>query len=223
MKMSKIEPHPTDKGKYQSTLDKYGHGKGKGKSKTAIYKHHSKKKKEVEEKATENSDENEDMTPEWENLNWLHPDEENEIPSSLPKAVQGIVGGSEYGPAQRATQRQLVIWSYMGIDRLFTHWGQGVTQDKKWQITRSSNDYMIMEQATTNMMDAHGIRISMSPTLVWGTVMAGAYGPPVVEVVKKADPLRRKGILNRLKRVFRRKKKFVPPIKEGEENGEHIP
>ena len=37
--MSKVEPHPTDKGKFQSTFDDYGHGKGNGKSRNAIYKH----------------------------------------------------------------------------------------------------------------------------------------------------------------------------------------
>ena len=37
--MSKVEPHPFDEGKYQSTFDDYGHGKGNGKSRNAIYKH----------------------------------------------------------------------------------------------------------------------------------------------------------------------------------------
>ena len=37
--MSKVEKHPTDKGKFQSTFDNYGHGKGNGKSRNAIYKH----------------------------------------------------------------------------------------------------------------------------------------------------------------------------------------
>ena len=214
--MSRIEDHPSDEGKYQSTFDSYGHGEGNGKSKTAIYKHYKTFKKKEEEKEEVIVD---DSTPEWENLDWLTPDDEEEVPSSLPKAVQGMVGGSEYGPAQRATQRQIVIWSYMGIDRLFSHWGKGVTQDKSWEITRSSSDYAIMEHATTNMMDAYGLRVSMSPTLVWGTVMAGAYGPPAVDVVKKADPLRKRGVLNRFKRLFRRRKKFVPPIKEVEDNG----
>tara|TARA_R100001594_G_scaffold51117_1_gene84449 strand:- start:384 stop:1037 length:654 start_codon:yes stop_codon:yes gene_type:complete len=216
--MSKVEPHPTDEGKYQSTFDNYGHGEGNGKSKTAIYKHF----KTQAETIVEPSVETDDATPEWENLDWLTPDEEQDIPSSLPKAVQGIAAGGDYGPAQRATQRQLVMWSYMGIDRLFSHWGKGVTQDSTWEIKRNSSDYVIMEEATTNMMDAHGIRVSMSPTLVWGTVMAGAYGPPVVDVVKKADPLRKRGLLNRFKRLFRRRKKFVPPIKEGEENGQSL-
>ena len=214
--MSKVEPHKTDKGKFQSTFDDYGHGKGNGKSKTAIYQHF----KTLPETPEPTDDESQnDITPEWENLDWLTPDDEEEVPSSLPKAVQGMVGGSEYGPAQRATQRQIVIWSYMGIDRLFSHWGKGVTQDKSWEITRSSSDYAIMEHATTNMMDAYGLRVSMSPTLVWGTVMAGAYGTPAVDGVKKADPLRKRGILNRFKRLFRRRKKFVPPIKEVEDNG----
>lgn len=37
--MSKVEKHPFDEGKYQSTFDTYGHGKGNGKSRNAIYKH----------------------------------------------------------------------------------------------------------------------------------------------------------------------------------------
>ena len=37
--MSKVEKHPYDEGKYQSTFDDYGHGKGNGKSRNAIYKH----------------------------------------------------------------------------------------------------------------------------------------------------------------------------------------
>ena len=216
--MSKVEVHPTDEGKYQSTIDEYGHGIGNGKSKTAIYKHLKNIDSEVKVEEEYSQD---DSNPQWEDLDWLNPDEEEDVPSSLPKAVRGMVGGG-YGPAQRATQRQLVIWSYMGVDRLLSHWGKGVTQDKEWEVSRSSTDYLIMEEATTNMMDAHGIRVSMSPTLVWGTVMAGAYGPPVVDVVKKADPLRRRGILNRLKRLFRRKKKFVPEIKEGENDGKSI-
>ena len=216
--MSKVEPHKTDKGKFQSTFDDYGHGKGNGKSKTAIYKHF-KTLPETPEPTDDDESQN-DITPEWENLDWLNPEEEQDIPSSLPKAVQGIVGGQGYGPAQRATQRQLVMWGFMGIDRLISRWGKGVTQDEEWEIKRSSSDYLIMEEATTNMMDADGVRIQMTPTLVWGTVMAGAYAPPVIDVVKKADPLRRRGILNRFKRLFRRRRKFVPPIVEVEENGE---
>ena len=219
---AKTEPHPTDDGKFQSTFDNYGHGKGNGKSKTAIYKHFKNKSEREVEEVVKVDEPEEDSTPEWENLDWLQPDEEEDIPSSLPKAVQGMVGGAGYGPAQRATQRQLVIWGYMAVDRMFTHWGRGVTQDKSWEIVRSSSDYGLMEQATTNMMDAHGIQISMSPTLVWGTVMAGAYGPPVVDVVRKADPLRKRGLINRVKRLFRwRKKRFVPPIiEEAEANAE---
>ena len=30
--MSKVAPHPTDKWKFQSTFEDYGHGKGNGKS-----------------------------------------------------------------------------------------------------------------------------------------------------------------------------------------------
>lgn len=47
--MSKVEPHPTDKGKFQSTFDDYGHGKGNGKSRNAIYKHAKKIKQQKSE------------------------------------------------------------------------------------------------------------------------------------------------------------------------------
>lgn len=43
--MSKVEKHPFDEGKYQSTFDEYGHGKGNGKSRNAIYKHAKKLEK----------------------------------------------------------------------------------------------------------------------------------------------------------------------------------
>lgn len=206
---SKIEPHPTDEGKYQSTFDKYGHGEGNGKSKTSIYKHHKKfiaQSKETEEVI-------DDETPQWENLDWLEPDEEETIPSSIPRPVQEMAMGGEYGEAARATQRQIVMWGFMGIDRLFSHWGKGVTQDPTWEIQRTSTDYLVMESATTQMMDAHGMRINMSPSMVFLTVMGAAYVPPVVEVAKKADPRRTRGIINRIKRLFRRKKK-LPTIEE---------
>ena len=37
--MGQVEKHPTDEGKYQSTVDEYGHGPGNGKSRSAVYKH----------------------------------------------------------------------------------------------------------------------------------------------------------------------------------------
>ena len=40
--MSKVQKHPTDEGKYQSTFDEYGHGEGNGKSRAAVYKHYAK-------------------------------------------------------------------------------------------------------------------------------------------------------------------------------------
>ena len=205
-----MEPHPHDEGKFQSTFDTYGHGKGKGKSKTSIYKHHKKWKVESEKVDDEKVD---DETPHWENLDWLEPDDEEQVPSSIPRAVQDMAMGGEYGDGARATQRQLVMWGFMGIDRLFSHWGKGVTQNSEWEISRSPTDYIVMESATTQMMDAHGMRINMSPSMVFLTVMGAAYVPPVVEVARKADPRRTKGIINRIKRIFRRRKK-LPPIEE---------
>jgi len=49
--MSKVQKHPTDKGKFQSSFDDYGHGKGNGKSRNAIYKHAKKIKEQKSEKS----------------------------------------------------------------------------------------------------------------------------------------------------------------------------
>jgi len=39
--MSRVQPHPTDEGRFQSTFDTYGHGKGNGKSRSMVYKHYN--------------------------------------------------------------------------------------------------------------------------------------------------------------------------------------
>ena len=75
--MSKVEPHSSDKGKYQSTFDGYGHGEGNGKSKTAIYKHFKTLDPEIEK---ENEVIEDDSSPQWEDLDWLTPDDEEDIP-----------------------------------------------------------------------------------------------------------------------------------------------
>ena len=208
--MSKVEAHPTDEGKYQSPFDTYGHGEGNGKSRAAVYKHHA---KFIESETIESEPEikvEEDI--EWNEVTWLEDgeDEENVSPT-IPKPIREIAKGGEPGgvmtAAQAATQKQLIRWGFMGLDRTVTHWGRGVMSNPKWELERNPEDYDALEGATTNLLDSYGVSMNLSPELVWGTVVGAAYIPPVVYIGKNADPNRKKGILNRLKKMFKRRKR----------------
>ena len=65
--MSKVEKHPFDEGKYQSTFDDYGHGKGNGKSRNAIYKH-AKKLEKTDFVQTEKSSSKKDVKNDTDSL-----------------------------------------------------------------------------------------------------------------------------------------------------------
>ena len=212
--MSKAEKHPTDEGKYQATFDKYGHGEGNGKSRAAIYKYHKKwilENEVVEEKPDPISDSNNSSEYEWSNVSWLNPDEDEEkIEPTIPKPIRKIASGNTEGlvmtAAQAATQKQLIRWGFMGLDRGVTHWGRGVMSRSDWELERSPEDYDALEGATTNMLEAHGISLNLSPELVWGTVVGAAYIPPLVYIGKNADPNKKKGILGRIRRMFKRRR-----------------
>lgn len=222
--MSKVERHPTDTGKYQSTFDKYGHGVGNGKSRNAVYKH----AKKVESKTvdfvkpeTENytksekveetipvwdSEENtQNQFEDWGNVEWDSADEGDVIPNTIPAPVAGLVGGA--GQLDLQATGQMVRLGFLGLDRMLTHWGRGVMGKKDWTLTRSSADYDALEVSTVNLMQHYGINVPVSPLVVWGATVGSAYVPPVMHIRKNADPSRRRrSILSRLW-PFRRKKK----------------
>ena len=102
----------------------------------------------------------------------------------------------------------------MGLDRAVTHWGRGVTGNDKYEVPRSANDYEAMEGATSNLLEAHGISLDISPTLAFGVVMGAAYVPPVVHISRNADPERKSGIFNRVKRMLVRRRRAKPRIIE---------
>jgi len=197
--MSQVEKHPTDAGKYQSTIDNYGHGKGNGKSRAAVYKHNKKivepgpevvePSKEVEDfvKPEEPTSQNQS---EFDDVSWLE-EEPDSVKSTIPRAIRGIATGEQMTAAQRATQGQLVRWGYMGIDRGITHWGRGVTGNDDYTLERSRGDYDALEGATMHWMDSRGIGINLSPGIVLTTVIGAAYVPPVTNIVRNADPNRR--------------------------------
>jgi|2_EtaG_2_1085320.scaffolds.fasta_scaffold01663_3 hypothetical protein len=225
--MSLVEPHPKDKGKYQSTFDTYGHGKGNGKSRSMIYKHA--KKNQVPKEMSKNvnsgtkpqyndsdytkSDvlekdadfvQNDDSKPDssWDDIEWLD-DNESDLPApTIPKPIRKLSGGEIGGmtAAQKATQGQLIKWGFMGLDRAITHWGRGVTQKPEWEIVRHPEDYDAMEGATTNLLDSYGVSMELNAELVWATVMTAAYAPPVAEIARHSQPARRQRLWNKITR-----------------------
>jgi hypothetical protein len=221
--MAGAEPHPTDEGKFQSTVDDYGHGKGNGKSRSAVYKHiKSLSSKEPEPQPSPEepetftkSDEIDDEIPgiEFNSISWLEDDGDLPEPTIAAPIRKFVLNDGSMTDLQRATQDQLIRWGYMGIDRGLTHWGRGVTQDPEWSINRHPQDYEALGAATTNLMDAHGIGVHLNPTTVFAVVVGAAYVPPITHIARNTDVSASGRILGSIKsivtaplRLFRRRR-----------------
>ena len=195
--MGQVEKHPSDEGRYQSTVDEYGHGLGNGKSRSAVYKHLSNLQKEVpvieivEEIPDEISlGETVQNPDEFDTISWLEP-EDSEVPSStIPAPIRKMASGDASGltEAQRVGQDVLLRWGWNGLDRGLTIWGRAVTGKEEFAVKRSPQDYDALTTASVNLMDSYGISVAMSPGLVFGIVVTSAYGPPIVEIVQNTDP-----------------------------------
>lgn len=235
--MSQVEKHPTDDGKYQSTISDYGHGKGNGKSRAAVYKHNKKYTKSTKNRDTRagdnagaksrekvkskkedfvESDDRPAQNEDFGDIDWLE-EEEDEYPSTIPRAIRGVATGAEMSQVARATQGQLVRWGYMGVDRGITHWGRGVTQNPEYEIKRSTMDYDAMEGATMVWLESKGISINLTPGLVLTATLGAAYGPPIYEIAQEAETT----VTGRLMRIItwpvrrfrKRRNQASPPVR----------
>jgi len=215
--MAKVEPHPYDEGKFQSTLDDYGHGKGNGKSRNAVYKHLRKletvKIDEVpssenldtaqNQEILEESPGQEDSWSDWGSVEW-DSEEEGEVHArTIPIGIAGMAEASEMSIE---AQGRMVRYGYVALDRMLTHWGRGVMGDPNWQIERHPGDLDALEASTVAVMNHYGIRIPVSPLMVFSATLASAYVPPVMHIRKNADPNRKR---RRLFGWFRKKKKVA--------------
>ncbi len=219
--MAKVEAHPTDEGKFQSTLDNYGHGPGNGKSRNAVYKHLKKAAESIESidvnfdnlnpaetvETAQNQDFSQEEESEWGSVEWDSEDEGEVNPRTIPI---GIAGMAEAQGMTLEAQGRMVRYGYVALDRMLTHWGRAVMNQPDWEVERHPGDYDALESSTIAVMAHYGISIPVSPLMVFGATLTSAYGPPVMHIRKNADPNRkRRGIFSRL---FRRKKK----VKDGE-------
>ena len=220
--MAGVEPHPTDEGKFQSTVDEYGHGKGNGKSRSAVYKHlknrekvSDSKKEEISRNPIPEEEIIEDDVPgiDFQPIAWL--EEEGDLPPPTIAAPirKFILSDGSMSDLQRSTQDQLIRWGFMATDRGLTHWGRGVMGDPDWAIERHPQDYEALGAATSNLMDAHGIGIHLNPTTVFAVVVSAAYVPPITHIARNTDPSRSSRIFGAIKsivtapfRMFRRRR-----------------
>lgn len=128
----KYEKHKTDEGKYQSTIDRYGHGKGNGKSRQAVTKNHDKvtaampilepdipepvkvveevKEEETTEEVKEVAEEPE--KPEWLNVEFDGSDMGDEKVQSIPSPVKGLLAtmSGQADPNAIKTPAQVQAW-----------------------------------------------------------------------------------------------------------------
>ncbi len=226
--MSKVEPHPTDKGKFQSTFDNYGHGKGNGKSRNAIYKHAKKVSKQAEsipivESDFVKKDENLNLDSEkitqnqtdWNSISWADDDVGDVKPKSIPEPIAAMANG-QAAQVSLAAQGQVIRFAFHGLDRLITHWGRGVMNNPDYTIERHPSDMDALEASTLQLMAHYGIQMPVSPLMVWGATVGSAYAPPIMHIRKNADPNRKKrGLFSRFN-FLKRKKKKSNEVKEDE-------
>ena len=229
--MSLVEPHPTDEGKFQSTVDDYGHGPGNGKSRSAVYKHAKKVQSAPrshsavdESTPSEEHDSDENQVPgvagqpieiteeeeesRYSSISWAD-DETDEIhPNTIPTPIRRLNSTKSNTMDMESTGR-MARYGYVVLDRMLTHWGRAVMNQPDYEIKRTDQDLDVLESSTVALLDHYGVSIPMSPVLVFSATVGAAYIPPVSHIVRNADPNARGGlraIIGRLNplRVLRR-------------------
>lgn len=213
--MSRVEKHPIDENKFQSTFDDYGHGKGNGKSRNAIYKRFKKINATPEEIPESIPESIPDEVPEWGQINWaddtIEEDTDADYVKSIPDPIAGLHDSKAMHLAMGA-QAQVVRYGFKALDRLVTHWGRGVMAKPEWEIKRKEKDYDTLQDSTMMMMQHYGIMVPINPLMIWSMTVSTAYAPPIGHVLKNRDPNRpkRKGFFSR----FRRKKNPHPLVSD---------
>jgi hypothetical protein len=169
--------------------------------------------------------------PSWLNAGVLEAEDVPIRPSPMSSPVKGFLkslnkeAGVKKGKKKSKAEQQawnqqqarLVRWGYVCIDRLVVWWGRGVLEEPSWDITRTEDEWKIMEASTTAFLDHHNLSIPVNPDMVFVATLAGAYGPPIRHVHKN----KKRQILswkNPIKAWFARRKlkKMAKAREEGE-------
>lgn len=213
--MAKYEKSETDEGKYQCPICEYGHGKGRGKSRQSVSKHYNalhaeeevidtvrpKQEKEatlrvdVKEGVT---DEEPDSQPEWLQFDMAGEDEDAPTVRLSPTAasvLKGMRAGADPPSSPKALkefyeqQGKMMKWVFAGVvDPLFSWYGKSITTDPDFEIKRSSNDWALFESVSSNWLEYHGVRLPVTPDIIFAGTLASFYAPVVVKIHRKRDP-----------------------------------
>jgi hypothetical protein len=179
-----------------------------------------------------------DAVPQWTNFTFeaeIEDDATTPIPTVLKNLKRHGKGKkvSNMTGAERESQKRIIGIGYRSVDGLLERYGQAVTDNPDYSLTRASTDYEWVSGLTLDMCEEQGWSgIPISATGLW--VIGSVYwvGKPVAEIQSKRVKslsssggfLSRLPIIGRL--MKRRKNKQVrdiisnlPPEVEGDESG----
>jgi len=231
--MAKYEKHSTDEGKYQSTFDSYGHGEGNGKSRQAVSahynKHHSEskpeKKEQKEEELTdfssdwEPSKKEEEVESVWQNFTTQIPEGQDQVESIPPLAKTILKSAREHGKPKSGKQlkdfykgqAKMLRYLFGGIiDPLVSWWGRGVTMNPQFNVERTTEEWELFENVSSDWLEYRQITIPVTPDLMMAGTLGFMYVPQFSRIIKNRDPNRRlfsiKGWLARRRQMKEMKK-----------------
>ena len=157
--------------------------------------------------------------PEWLSSGSVDPSDQPITPSPMKTPIKGFLKSlqreaKEGKPGRKRSakehqahmkqQGRLARWAFVCLDRVVVWWGRGVLEDRSWDITRSSDEWTLIETATTEWMEHRNISIPVSPDLVFLGTLTAAYAPPIIHVQKnRKKPF---GIKNPIKAWLARRK-----------------
>jgi hypothetical protein len=171
--------------------------------------------------------------PTWMTAGILETGDEPIRPSPMSSPVKGFLKSlqkeQEAGPKRKKSakeraawmkqQGRMVRWAYVCVDRLVVWWGRGVLEEPDWDISRSEDEWVLLENATTAWMDHHNLSMPVNPDVVFIATLGSAYVPPIRHVVKNG---KRKAISwkNPIKGFFARRR--LKRIERAREKGEFV-
>jgi len=88
--------------------------------------------------------------------------------------------------AQRQVHKRVIGYGWRTIDRLMTWFGRRVTQEEEFDAAHSTDEYNLLENATLDSFDYHGINptLFMSPDVVLGVTVVALYQEPTRQIIK---------------------------------------
>lgn len=212
--MAKYEKN--DEGKYQCPVCEYGRGEN-GKSRQSVSKHYNALHAEESpaptvEPKTENTpiegvdvndgvfDDSSPNTPEWLQFDMSEDDEDAPTVSLSPTAssvLKGMREGNEPPSNPKALkefyeqQGKMMKWIFAGVvDPAFSWYGKSITTDPDFSITRSKADWELFESVSSSWLEYHGVRLPVTPDIIFAGTIASFYAPVMLKIHRKRDPLK---------------------------------